>query len=137
MRALAGKPGNAMPDVVPALVMTGPRSPLRIVAAGTVRAGEGVPAPLVDAAWKGRPDLLEPCLEEIPAGAAAARPLRVALELEFDGAGAVREVTVKGQDWPAFASCAARRLREGLRVPRPTGARKATARVELMLAPRR
>jgi tetratricopeptide (TPR) repeat protein len=109
----------------------------RVVAAGTVLADGPVPAPLVDAAWRGRADLLDACLAE--AAAADALPsregLRLAFELTIDARGVVTEAVAKA---PAaldatFARCAEAALRDGLRVPPPRRARPTHARLELLV----
>jgi tetratricopeptide (TPR) repeat protein len=110
---------------------------LRVVAAGTVQADGPIPAPLVDAAWRGRPDLLDGCLAEaVSAGALAPREtLRLALELTLDAAGAVTEAAVKGPPTldASFARCAESALRAGLRVPRPRRARPTRVRLEVLI----
>ncbi|HEV3030922.1 MAG TPA: hypothetical protein VG319_04730, partial [Polyangia bacterium] len=112
---------------------------LRVVAAGTVRADGPVPAPLVDAAWRARPDLLDACLAAgIGAGALAPREgFRLALELAIDAGGAVTEAAVKAPPSidASFAHCAEAALRAGLRVTRPRRARATRARLELLVAP--
>jgi tetratricopeptide (TPR) repeat protein len=111
----------------------GRKSRLRLVAAGTVRADEAVPAPLVDAALRSHPGLLERCLDEAPA---IDESTRVSLEVTFDAAGVVQ--AVKGAPaWAGFARCAQAQLRDGVRLPRLTGGKSASVRLDLVLAVRR
>jgi tetratricopeptide (TPR) repeat protein len=114
-----------------------PAAALRVVAAGTVLADGPVPAPLVDAAWRGRPDLLDACLAAaVGAGALAPREtFRLALELTIDARGVVTEAAVKSPPSidAAFARCAEAALRAGLRVPRPRRALPTRARLELLV----
>jgi tetratricopeptide (TPR) repeat protein len=111
---------------------------LHVVAAGTVLADGPIPAPLVDAAWRGRPDLLDACLATaVGAGALAPREgFRLAFELAIDGRGAVTEATVKSPPSidAAFARCAEAALRDGLRVARPRRAAVTRVRLELLVA---
>jgi tetratricopeptide (TPR) repeat protein len=115
-----------------------PASSLRVVAAGTVLASGPVPAPLVDAAWRARADLLDACLDEaVQRGALAAREtFRFALEIELDGRGVVTEAAAKSATPldETFARCAEAAVRAGLRVPRPQKARPTRARIDLLVA---
>jgi tetratricopeptide (TPR) repeat protein len=116
------------------------RSPsLRVAAVGTVRADGPIPAPLVDAAWRAAPHMLDACLADaVSTGALAPREgVRLAIELAFDERGAVAEASVKA---PAaidasFARCAESAVKGGLRVPSPRRARPSRARLELLIAP--
>jgi tetratricopeptide (TPR) repeat protein len=112
-----------------------PKGRLKLVAAGTVRADEGLSAPLVDAALRSHPGLLEPCLDEAPGSVNEAT--RLSLEVDFDAAGTVLSVRGGGDEWAAFVGCAGKRLKEGLRVPRLAGARTAGVRLDLVVAVRR
>jgi hypothetical protein len=112
-----------------------PRSRFKLVASGTVHADEGLSAPLIDAALRSHPDLLEPCLDEAPGTINEAT--RLSLEIDFDGAGVVQAVKGGGDAWSSFVGCAARRLRVGLRVPRLAGSKPAGVRLDLVLAVRR
>jgi tetratricopeptide (TPR) repeat protein len=112
---------------------------LRVADVGTVRADGPIPAPLVDAAWRAAPNMLDGCLAEaVSTGALAPRVgLRLALELSFDERGAVSDAAVKA---PAaidasFARCAEAAVKGGLRVPRPRRPRPSRARLELLIAP--
>jgi tetratricopeptide (TPR) repeat protein len=113
----------------------GRKSRLRLVASGTVRADEGIPAPLVDAALRNHPGLLESCLDEAPAS--IDEPTRVSLEVSFDGAGVVAGVKGPSDDWAGFVRCAYAHLKDGLRLPRATGSKPAGVRLDLVLAVRR
>src|SRR6185295_8595870 len=50
------------------------RVPWRVIASGTVLASGPVPAPLIDAAWRDRPQILDGCLDLAAAAAAAGPP---------------------------------------------------------------
>lgn len=113
-----------------------PRSRLKLVAAGTVRSDEGLPAPLVDAALRGHPGMIDGCLEEAPPS--ATETTRLSLELTFDGSGAL--TSLKGNnnpEWAGFFGCLQKRFRDHLRVPRLSGVRQAGARMDLVLGARR
>jgi tetratricopeptide (TPR) repeat protein len=120
----------------------GPDSPrLRVVAAGTTLASGPLPAPLIDAAWRERPQLLDACLDAASAavrGAASGQlpTVRFALELELDARGLVAQAVAKVPP-PldgAFARCAEAAVKDGLRVPPPARARPTRARLELVIA---
>jgi len=112
-----------------------------VVASATVDARGPLPAPLIDAAWKSRPRLLEPCVVQLPAN--APRILRVPLLLEIDGNGIPRRAEVHmdigvdfglSNEWRAFAACVERQVAAGLRTVRPSNMRRTSARIELVLA---
>lgn len=112
------------------------KSRLRLIAAGTVRAGEGLSAPLVDLALRNHPGLIEACVDELPAS--LNETTRLSLELEFDPSGGVSSVRGIGNaEWSTFFGCVERRLRDQLRAPPPAGGRRATARLDLVLGVRR
>jgi len=116
--------------------------PLRVIAAGTVLASGPIPAPLIDAAWHDRAQILDGCLDTASAAARAAAPgeappsLRLAIEMEIDARGAVVQATAKVPPPldAAFARCAEVAVKEGLRVPPPVRARRTHARMELVIA---
>src|SRR6185369_8850223 len=98
-------------------------------------------APLIDAAWRDRPQILDGCLD-VAASAAAAGPtparatVRFAIEIEIDARGAVTHAVAKAPP-PldgAFARCAEAAVRDGLRVPPPGRGRPTHARMELVVA---
>jgi len=116
---------------------------LRVVASGTVLASGGIPAPLVDAAWRERPQLLDPCLDVAGAavGLGGTRPsragIRFALELEIDGRGAVTRAAAKVSPPldERFARCVEAAVKDGLRLTPPSArARPTRARMELVVA---
>jgi tetratricopeptide (TPR) repeat protein len=116
----------------------------RVVAAVTVQSEGPLPAPLIDAAWRSRPRLLQPCLDAVPAS--APNTLRMSLSLEIDARGVLRQVAVKlGSDvgfgvssaWRGFAACVSRRVKSGLRMAQPTRHSVTSARLEIVLAIRR
>ncbi len=113
----------------------------RISAAATVESKGPVPAPLIDAAWRLRPRLIEPCLEMLPDSAPSS--LRVSVLLEINARGAITRASVQlpqyvgfgaSSDWQDFTSCVARRVKSGLRLARPARPRTTSARVEVVLA---
>jgi hypothetical protein len=112
-----------------------------VVAAATVQSEGPLPAPLIDAAWRSRPRLLQPCMDAVPDS--APNTLRVSLSLEIDARGVLRQVAVElGRDvgfgvspaWLDFAACVSRRVKSGLRVARPTRQAVTSARLEIVLA---
>jgi tetratricopeptide (TPR) repeat protein len=117
---------------------------LHVTAAGTVSAKGPIPAPLVDAAWRQRPGLLDDCFEEATRGGlvAARQGFRFALELDLDATGAVTRVVVQAPPpldelaTGPFARCVDAALRAGLRVSRPRTAKPTHARVELLVGGR-
>ena len=121
-----------------------PHRRARVAAAATVRAEGPLPAPLIDAAWRSRPRLIEPCMDAVPDSAPST--LRLALSLEIDARGVLRQVAVEmggdvgyglSPDWRGFAACVSRRVKSGLRVARPTRHSVTSARLEIVLAIRR
>jgi tetratricopeptide (TPR) repeat protein len=121
----------------PAAAPTSTVPTLRVVAAGTVLASGPVPAPLVDAAWRERPRLVDDCLDAaVRAGRLTPRDgFRFAVELELDARGVVTEAVVKAPAPldAAFSRCVEMSVRAGLRVPRPRRAHPTHARVELLV----
>jgi tetratricopeptide (TPR) repeat protein len=119
----------------PGAARTLPR--LRVLAAGTVLASGPVPAPLVDAAWRERPRLVDDCLAEgVRLGTLQSRDsFRFAVELTFDAGGAVTEAVAKtpASVDASFARCVEVAVRGGLRVPRPRVAHATRARLELLV----
>lgn len=111
---------------------------LRVVAAGTVLASGPIAAPLIDAAWRARPRLLDECFDAAVArGALAPREtFRLSLELTVDARGAVTEAAVKAPAAldAALAACIADTVRAGLRVARPSKRQPTRARLELVVA---
>jgi tetratricopeptide (TPR) repeat protein len=108
---------------------------LRLVAAGTVRADEGLSAPLVDAALRNHPGLLEGCLDEAPSS--LDQPTRISLEVEFDAGGTVGNVRGRGDEWAPFVRCAQAHLKDGVHLARAAGSKPASVRLDLVLAVRR
>jgi tetratricopeptide (TPR) repeat protein len=107
---------------------------LRVVAAGTVHADEGLSAPVVDAILRNHPDALEGCLEQAPA---ITEPARLSLEVEFDATGTVQQVKGRGGEWAGFVGCAGRRLKDALRLPRGAGWKNGWIRLDVVLAVRK
>ena len=76
----------------------------RLVAAATVESEGPIPAPMLDAAWKGRPRLFEPCFEEAPA--LPTRTVRLIIDLRIDGRGVLTKVDATvPPEWPDAARC--------------------------------
>jgi hypothetical protein len=99
-----------------------------------------VPAPLVDAAWRDRPRLIDDCLADgVRGGRLGPRVgFRFAVELELDARGVVTRAVAKAAAPAAsldaaFARCVETAVRAGLRVPRPRRARATQARVEILV----
>jgi tetratricopeptide (TPR) repeat protein len=110
---------------------------LRVLAAGTVLASGPVPAPLVDAAWREHPRLVDDCLADgVRAGVLAPRDgFRFVVELALDAHGVVTEAVAKAPATvdPSFARCVEAAVRATLRVPSPRQPRVTRARVELLV----
>jgi hypothetical protein len=111
------------------------RGRLKLVAAGTVHADEGLSAPMVDALLRGRPELFERCLDDAPSS--VNEPTRLSLEVELDAGGSVQQVKGGTTEWSSFVGCATRRLKEALRLPRGAGGKSSWLRIDLVLAVRR
>lgn len=107
----------------------------RVSATATVESHGPLPAPLIDAAWRRRPDLLDDCLQRAPE-IPGRQPVRVALELEIDTGG--RVTRVKARLPPTLGDelgrCFESAVKSGLVIPKPTHPRPTTARMELLLA---
>jgi hypothetical protein len=118
----------------------GGRSPYRVAAMATLRASGALPAPLIDAAWRSRPGMVEPCIEDPPPGvrATAGAAFRISIDVAIDGKGHVTAVKVEGapSEWRSLAPCLQTRITAGLRSVKPEGARPTSARIELVLAQR-
>ena len=86
-----------------------------------------------DAAWKGQRRLFEPCFEEVsPLDRSS---VRVGIDLEIDGRGTLKKVTSEApKEWSDVPACLERRLRQGVRFPRPTRNATTSARLELVVA---
>jgi len=106
----------------------------KVGASATVASHGPVPAPMIDAAWRRRPDLLDDCLQRMPE-VAGRQPVRVALEIEIDTGGRVTAVIARLP--PALGGelgrCLESAVKSGLVVPRPTHPRPTSARMELLL----
>jgi len=107
----------------------------RLLAAATVLATGGSPAPLIDAAWRDQAGLLDACLADGAAALGAGSSVRIAIELEIDGRGRVAAATAKlpVTDGQALAHCLEETVRRGLRLPAPPSARPTRARTELLI----
>jgi tetratricopeptide (TPR) repeat protein len=121
-----------------------PRPKLRLVAEATVETDGPVVAPLIDAAWRLEPSLLDTCLEgasspDGPRREPGAEPrLRMSVEIEIDDRGRVRKAAARlpeGLD-AAFGRCVEEAIGKKLRFPRPAVRKPTRARIELLLAPR-
>jgi hypothetical protein len=105
----------------------------RVVAIGTLETTGGIAAPLVDAAWRDHPGLLDVCLEVLPASRGT---VRFGLEVDLDAAGRVTRAAarvVPPLD-ARFARCVEAAVTGKLRVAVPRGAKATTARTDLMIA---
>lgn len=121
------------------------RPPLQVVAVGTVLASGPIPAPLIDAAWRAHPNLLDDCLSRAPNPVSTTAGTRFALELQIDARGVVTGATAKvtAPLDAAFARCAEEAARRTLRFhpddgPRHTSrrGRGTIARTEVLLGSR-
>jgi tetratricopeptide (TPR) repeat protein len=110
-------------------------SGLRLLAAATVLATGGTPAPLIDAAWRSQAAILDDCLDDAAGLARAGGPLRVAIEIEVDGRGRVTSAQAKLSvpDAEPLARCLEDAVRAGLRLPVSPRARPTRARTELLI----
>jgi tetratricopeptide (TPR) repeat protein len=108
----------------------------RLVAAATVLASGGTPAPLIDAAWREQGAILDDCLDAAAGLAPGGGPLRVAIEMEIDRRGhvvsAVAKVPIPGAG--SLVRCLEQAVRDGLRLPASSGARPTRARTELLVS---
>ena len=105
----------------------------RLVAAATAESEGPIPAPMLDAAWKGQRRLFEPCFEEAPA--LADPTVRLSIDLRLDGRGVLTKVAAKvPPEWPEAASCLEDRLRRGVRFPRPSRPEPTRAQLELVVS---
>ena len=105
----------------------------RLVAAATTETDGPIPAPLLDAAWKGQRRLFEPCFEEAPP--LGTNTTRLTIDLRLDGRGVLTRVTAKAPpEWPETAACLEDRLRRGVRFPRPTRPEPTRAQLELVVS---
>jgi tetratricopeptide (TPR) repeat protein len=110
----------------------------RVVATATVHASGPVPAPMVDAAWRRRPDLIDGCLSRLPL-TPARPPIRLIVDVEIDARGNLTRASIpRPTDVDTnFATCVEEKLKSGFIIPAaptPTRARSTLARLELLLA---
>jgi len=135
VQALA-KPALAVPDAgapAPAPTRPEPVRRWRVVAAATTESEGPIPAPMLDAAWKGQRRLFEPCIEEAPP--LSTQTVRVHIDLALDGRGVLTKVTAKTPPaWPEAATCLEDSIRRGVRFPKPTRPAPTTARLELVVS---
>jgi len=114
-----------------------PRPPrgLRVVASGTVLATGGLAAPLIDAAWRDQPAILDDCLDGVADLASVREGIRFAVEIDIDGRGRIAGVTAKvpAPPGPAFARCVEEAVKTRLRLRPPVPARTTHARTELII----
>ena len=117
------------------------RTAFHVVATATVHASGPIPAPLIDAAWRRHPDLIDACAARLPP-LPGREPLRITLEIEIDARGALTRAAVpRPQDLDrAFVACVESAVKDGLVVSALTATTPATrprstlARLELLLA---
>jgi tetratricopeptide (TPR) repeat protein len=130
---------------------------LRVLRTATVEAKGPIVAPLVDAAWRLEPHLLDACLADVPwsglagppreRGAESARPeparpepdYRLRIEVVIDGGGRIQPSGTQVQAAvtlpEGIVPCIASALENRLRVPPPARKRPTRARIEVVLAP--
>lgn len=116
----------------------------RVLHHATVRADGPLVAPLIDAAWRLYPRLLDACLLELPAPAASGaepgsspRQWKVSLEMRIEDSGRVGAVAAKappelGEELPRCIEAA---VLQQFRVSRPARKKPTLVRMELVLAP--
>ncbi|HEY2899146.1 MAG TPA: tetratricopeptide repeat protein [Polyangia bacterium] len=116
------------------------RSVYHLAGTATTYASGPIPAPLIDVAWRHRPNLLDECLARLSVPPPH-EPLRIALDLELDGRGNLTRATVPRPSNldPDFVGCVEERVKGGLVVSAPTmppsaRPRPTLARVELLFA---
>jgi tetratricopeptide (TPR) repeat protein len=123
------------------LVPDGDKLRMRVAGEATVAADGPIVAPLIDAAWRLDPALLDRCLEDVAlttkGSASGERRFRLSLALEIDGRGRVVHVRaqVPAELDPALGTCVEDALRARLRLARSAGKKPTKARVEVLLAP--
>jgi tetratricopeptide (TPR) repeat protein len=105
----------------------------RVIAHGTVLATGGIPAPLIDAAWRDQLSILDECLDGVRLTSHAT--LRIALEMDVDARGKLARVIVKA---PApfderFAHCVESVTKQRLRFSVPAPGRTTSARTEMVV----
>jgi tetratricopeptide (TPR) repeat protein len=105
----------------------------RVVAHGTVLATGGIPAPLIDAAWRDQLPILDDCLDGVRLPTRAT--LRIAIEMDVDARGNLTRVIVKA---PApfderFSHCVESATKRRLRFSVPAPGRPTTARTEMVV----
>ncbi|HEY5091265.1 MAG TPA: hypothetical protein VIK30_14900, partial [Polyangia bacterium] len=106
-----------------------------LVATGTVLATGGLAAPLIDAAWRDQPTLLDDCLEGVAEVSGVRDGVRFAVEIDVDGRGHIAGVTAKVPSPPGepFARCVEAAVKAGLRLRAPVLARATHARTEFII----
>jgi tetratricopeptide (TPR) repeat protein len=116
------------------------RSAYHLAGTATTYASGPIPAPLIDVAWRHRPNLLDGCLARLSLPPPH-EPLRIALDLELDGRGNLTRATVPRPNNldPDFVGCLEETVKGGLVVSAPTTPPSARpkptlARVELLFA---
>ena len=116
----------------------------RVLHQATVFTDGPLVAPLIDAAWRLYPRLLEPCLRDIPppgsSGSAADAPgrqVKIVLEMRIEESGRVGAVTAKApvELGEGTSDCIEAALLKEFRVSRPARRRATLVRTELILAP--
>jgi hypothetical protein len=116
----------------------GGRGAYRVVAVATVHAIGGLSAPIIDAAWRARPGLVETCFDDPPPAvrATAGATFRLALDVALDPMGNVKTVKPHGvpSEWKSLGGCLEARVAGGLRTVRGGSGRPTSARIELVLA---
>lgn len=116
----------------------------RVLHQATLRADGPLVAPLIDAAWRLYPRLLDACLLELAAPAASGaepgsspRQWKVSLEMRIEDSGRVGAVAAKappelGEELPR---CIETAVLQQFRVSRPARKKPTLVRMELVLAP--
>ena len=105
----------------------------RVLAHGTVLATGGIPAPLIDVAWRDQLGIFDECLDGVRVRLRAT--MRMAIEMDIDARGKISRVVVKA---PApfderFARCVESVTKQRLRLTVPAPGRPTVARTELII----
>jgi tetratricopeptide (TPR) repeat protein len=111
----------------------GPGEAPRVIAHGTVLATGGIPAPLIDVAWREQLGILDDCLVGVRVTLRAT--MRMAIEMDVDARGRISRVVAKA---PApfderFAHCVESATKQRLRLTVPGPGRPTVARTELII----
>jgi tetratricopeptide (TPR) repeat protein len=105
----------------------------RVIAHGTVLATGGIPAPLIDLAWRDQLGILDECLDGVRVTLRAT--LRLAIEMDIDARGRISRVVAKVPPPfdERFARCVESATKQRLHFSGPAPGRSTVARTELII----